>query len=122
MGISKPKFSKEEEDIRKKVIEYYNYITFSIYYDKKLYSEFNEYLKNMKIKSMSIGYCPLKFTPASLAVPNAVHTYAFFELDAPQKYMGIIIEYGPYSRNEFRNDCFFCPFYPFGDGLRFGFF
>ena len=76
----------------------------------------------MKIKSMSIGYCPLKIQPASLAVPNAVHAYAFFELDAPQKYMGIIIEYGPYSKNEVRKDYFFCPFYPFGDGLRFGFF
>ena len=122
MGNSKPKLSAEEEDVRKKVIEYYNKLTYSIYYNKKLYSEFDENLKNMKIKSMSIGYCPLKFQPVSIAVPNAVHAYAFFELDVPQKYMGIIIEYGPYSKNEVREDYFFCPFYPFGDGLRFGFF
>ena len=110
MGNSKPKLSAEEEDVRKKVIEYYNKLTYSIYYNKKLYSEFDENLKNMKIKSMSIGYCPLKLQPASLAVPNAVHAYAFFELDAPQKYMGIIIEYGPYSKNEVRKDYFFVPF------------
>ena len=122
MGNSKPELSAEEEDVRTKVIEYYNKMTFSIYYDKKLYSEFYENVKNMKIKGMAIGYCPLKFTPASLAVPNAVHAYAFLEFDAPQKYMGIIIEYGPYSKNEIREDYFFCPFYPFGDGLRFGFF
>lgn len=122
MGNSKPKLSAEEEDVRTKVIEYYNKITFSIYYDEKLYSEFYENVKNMKIKGMAIGFCPLKFTPASLAVPNAVHTYAFLEFDAPQKYMGFIIEYGPYSKNEIREDYFFCPFYPFGDGLRFGFF
>lgn len=122
MGNSKSKLSAEEEDVRKKVIEYYNKLTYSIYYNKKLYSEFNDNLKNMKIKSMSIGYCPLKLQPFSAAVPNAVHAYAFFELDVPQKYMGIIIEYGPYSENEVRKDYFFCPFYPFGDGLRFGFF
>jgi len=29
----------------------------------------------------------------SLAVYNSVHVYAFFELDTPKKYMGIIIEY-----------------------------
>ena len=122
MGNSKPKLSAEEENVRKKVIEYYNELTYSIYHNKKIFFNFNEIIKKMKIKSMAIGYCPLKFYPASLAVPNAVHSYAFFELDVPQKYMGIIIEYGPYSKNEVREDYFFCPFYPFVDGLRYGFF
>ena len=36
MGNSKPKLSAEEEDVRKKVIEYYNKLTYSIYYNKKL--------------------------------------------------------------------------------------
>ena len=122
MGNSKPKLSDEEEDVRKKVIEYYKTMTFSAYNNKIFYSDLNEIIKKFKIKSMSIGYCPLKFYPASLAVPNAVHAYAFFELDVPQKYLGVIIEYGPYSNNEVREDYFFCPFYPYGDGLRYGFF
>lgn len=122
MGNSKPKLSVEEENVRKEIIEHYFEMTYSIYYNKQLYSDFNEIIKNMKIKNMSIGYCPLKFTQASLAVPNAVHAYAFFELDIPKRYMGVIIEYGPYSKTEVREDYFYCPYYPFGDGLRFGFF
>ena len=122
MGNSKPKLSPEEEYIREKVIEHYKGLTFSIYYDKTLNSKFNEEIKKMRIKSMAIGFCILKFYPASLAIYNAVHAYAFFELDIPKKYMGIIIEYGPYSKEEVREDYFFCPFYPYGDGLRYGFF
>ena len=90
--------------------------------DKNSYSEFNEAIKNMKIKGMSIWFCPLKFAPASLIVGNLVHAYAFFELDIPQKYMGIIIEYGPYSKEEVREDYYFSPFYPYEDGLRYGIF
>jgi len=80
MGNSKPKLSVEEENVRKEVIEHYIGMTYEIFYNKQLYFDFNEIIKNMKIKSMSIGYCPLKFTEASLAIPNAVHAYAFFEL------------------------------------------
>lgn len=87
MGNSKPKLSSEEKHIREKVIEYYNKLTYSIYNNKIINSNFNEIIKNMKIKSMSIGYCVLKFCPASLVVDNAVHAYAFFELDIPQKYI-----------------------------------
>ena len=122
MGNSKPKLSSEEKLIREKVIEYYNKLTYSIYNNKLIYSDFNEIIKNMKIKSMSIGYCLLKFYPASLVVDNAVHAYTFFELDIPQKYMGIIFEYGPYKKEEVRKDYFFSPFYPYGDGLRYGYF
>ena len=122
MGNSKPTFSSEEKIIREKVIEYYKKLSYLISNDKNIYSQFNEIIKNMKIKSMSIGFCPLKFYPASLVVDNLVHAYAYFELDIPQKYMGIIFEYGPYSKEEFREDYYFSPFYPFGDGLRYGYF
>ena len=122
MGNSKPKLSSEEKLIREKVIEHYNQLTYSIYSNKNIYSDFNEIIKNMKIKSMAIGFCLLKIQPVSLAIDNAVHAYAFFELDIPQKYMGIIIEYGPYSKEEVRKDYFFSPFYPYGDGLRYGYF
>ena len=71
---------------------------------------------------MAFGFCLFKFQPISLIIYNAVHAYTFFELDIPQKYMGIIFEYGPYSKEEVREDYFYCPFYPYGDGLRYGFF
>jgi hypothetical protein len=93
MGNSKPKLSPEQQQIREKVLEHYNELTYSLYYNKTLYSNFNETIKNMKIKSMAIGFCILKVYPVSLAVYNVVHAYAFFELDTPKKYMGIIIEY-----------------------------
>ena len=47
----------------------------------------------------------------SLAVYNA---YAFFELEPPKKYMGIIIEYWQYAKKEVRQNFFFVFFYPYG--------
>ena len=78
MGNSKPIFSSEENLIREKVIEYYKKLSYLISNDKNSYSKFNEVIKNMKIKSMSLGFCPLKVSLSSLVVDNLVHAYAFF--------------------------------------------
>ena len=47
-------------------------------------------------------------------VYNSVHAYAFFELDTPKKYMGIIVEYWQYAKEKVRQNFFFVFFYPYG--------
>lgn len=122
MGNSERKLSKEEKDNKELVYKFYNSTNYTL--TKKSEREiFYNVLSKIKIKSMAIGFCPLKALIATLSFDSAIHAYAFFEFeDAEQNYMGLIIEYGPYESKSIREDYYFLPIYPFGDGLRYGLF
>ena len=122
MGNTKRELSKDEENNRDLVFQFYNSMNYM--FTKKAEREaFFDMVKTQKIKSMAIGFCPLKMTAATMILDSAIHAYAFFEFEnANQHYTGLMIEYGPYKEDEIREDYYFYPIYPFIDGLRYGMF
>ena len=61
MGNSKPKLSVEEENVRKEVIEHYIGMTYEIFYNKQLYFDFNEIIKN-GLSNPDNEKCEIKFS------------------------------------------------------------